>query len=980
LEIKEKMDVDQILAKVLSGKMKLSDVKALVEKVKSEYHCPVLTPETIDEYSDWEIRANALAKNLSELTQSTFELANRNIEHALLTAQVINILAELLGGSNTPDKFLLGYLHWKAGNYFDASELLAEAADGYRQMGDSLLEVTALSYHSDALHKTKELDAALAASDHLIKRATEFNLKGHIASALRDKGEILTDLGREKEAFDCLRMAVEVRRTLSTKEEREHAVASLTAFINLLGLGARRFGHFEGAILAFLEVADLEKKAGNLDLYARAISEVGYTYIQAGEEQRGFEYLEEASRVAESAGAFEDANRWRTQVEMRRREESKREKVLISDLIAEKVKTGEEAYWQSTLAEKFAREGRYAESLKAARVALEWAQMAKDFDLEISTRNVIAKVFNDQGKLEEAINETRRAILVADRVSNKPAMLLLRGNLANALVRQHKYQAADAVLTDGIVRSQLLLAETEASEFRQSIMAGTIWLYEQYASLLSQSEYHDELLRITELARARNLLGWIKAESYLESLTVAADIENEISKVLQELRAVEVELELRHIMKKLDVHSINILKTRRQTCWMQIEEWSHKFGLSGVPWDTKIMDQDYSDMDNLLGELLQHSSAILCLFSVSEGICALLLSRHHDNSISKKSKFIPWDRHERLKSLAQWTGDSSFARGMGKLTLAYREHPDCKSRLESYLETFRRNLLDGLVSLISQCDATRVAIIPHQELVLVPYWDLLDHCSGIMCVTIAPSVRILGLCQRHQRQIRGKTLLVQDPTGTLDLVPWELMFVRQARKDDRIFEPESIEDMEQQASQCTLIHLATHGRFNTENPYHSGVVVNEEVNADIFGYNENGWRLLTVAEIMAKFSLSKCRLAVLSACETGITRLHGGGEMTGLPASLLVAGTKSVIASLWPVDDVATALLMDMFYSQWQGGSGQEPSPAIALAKARLALSTLTREDILCRLGNEVENIIPNCTYPFSHPFYTNAFQCYGSW
>jgi len=976
------MDANQILVKVLSGEMKLLDVEAFVKRFKPKYRRPPLRPETIDEYSDWEIRAHELSRNLSEFTRTAYDLADRNIEQALLTAQVINTLAELLQESNAPiqSKFLLGYLHCKAGNYFDAAELLVEAADGYRQRGEVLLEVTALSYHSDALHKTKELDTALTAADHLIKRATECKLKGHIASALRDKGEILTDLGREKEALDCLRQAVEVRRTLSTEEEREHAVASLAAFVNSLGLGVRRFGHFEEAISAFLEVADLEKSANNLGLYARAISEVGYTYIQAGEEQRGLQYLGNASRIAESAGAFEDANRWRTQVEMRQKEESKSEKTPIPDLIAEEVKTARKAYWQSTLAEKFIREGRYAEALKAAGVALEWARMAKDFDLEISTRNNIAKVFSDQGKLEQAINETRRAILVADRVSNQPAMLLLRGNLANALIRQHKYQAADAVLMDGIIRSQLLLAETEASEFRQSIMAETIRLYEQYASLLSQSKYHDQFLRITELARARNLYGWIKAGSYLESLVAPTDIDIEISKVLQEIRAVEVELELNHIMRKLDVQSIYKLKARRQTCQMQIEEWAHKFGLSGVPWETKTIDQDYSDMDNLLEDLLQNGSAILCLFSVSEGICALLISRHNNNSVSKEGKFIPWDRHERLKSLAQWIEDIDLVRGKGKLTLSYREQPNCKSRLDCYLETFRRNLLDELIALISQCDANRIAIIPHQELVLVPYWNLLDHCSGIECVTIAPSVGILGLCQRHQRQVRGKTLLLKDPTGTLGLVPREVMLVRQVREDDKIFEPESIEEIEQQASQCTLIHLATHGRFNTENPYHSGIVVTGRGNTDIFGYNENGWRFLTVAEIMTKFSLSRCRLAALSACETGIARLHGGGEMTGLPASFLVAGTKSVIASLWPVNDAATALLMDAFYSKWEGGSGQEPSPAVALAEARKTLTTLTREDILNRLGTYVENIIPNSTFPFSHPIYTDAFQCYGSW
>ena len=85
---------------------------------------------------------------------------------------------------------------------------------------------------------------------------------------------------------------------------------------------------------------------------------------------------------------------------------------------------------------------------------------------------------------------------------------------------------------------------------------------------------------------------------------------------------------------------------------------------------------------------------------------------------------------------------------------------------------------------------------------------------------------------------------------------------------------------------------------------------------------QGGGRLLTVAHIMT-MSLRNCRLAVLSACESGIPRQHGGGEMTGLPASLLIAGAQFAIASLWPVRDAAAALLMSSFYDTWEGGRGQ---------------------------------------------------------
>src|SRR5262249_52019524 len=118
--------------------------------------------------------------------------------------------------------------------------------------------------------------------------------------------------------------------------------------------------------------------------------------------------------------------------------------------------------------------------------------------------------------------------------------------------------------------------------------------------------------------------------------------------------------------------------------------------------------------------------------------------------------------------------------------------------------------------------------------------------------------------------------------------------------------------------------------------------------------------------------------AVLSTCESGLARPHGGGEMTGLPSALLVAGAKSVIASLWPVHDKATALLMHYFYDRWAGGMGKETSPLRALAEARQELQSADREEIRSVLGTTAN--IPQGALPFAHPIYTDAFQCFGSW
>ena len=57
----------------------------------------------------------------------------------------------------------------------------------------------------------------------------------------------------------------------------------------------------------------------------------------------------------------------------------------------------------------------------------------------------------------------------------------------------------------------------------------------------------------------------------------------------------------------------------------------------------------------------------------------------------------------------------------------------------------------------------------------------------------------------------------------------------------------------------------------------------------------------------------KANLVVLSGCETGLGKLSTGDELVGLTRAFIYAGTPSVVASLWSVDDSSTAHLMSEF-------------------------------------------------------------------
>ncbi len=94
----------------------------------------------------------------------------------------------------------------------------------------------------------------------------------------------------------------------------------------------------------------------------------------------------------------------------------------------------------------------------------------------------------------------------------------------------------------------------------------------------------------------------------------------------------------------------------------------------------------------------------------------------------------------------------------------------------------------------------------------------------------------------------------------------------------------------------------------------------------------DGGHILTALEA-AEMDLSGLDLAVLSACQTGLGKEAGGEGMLGLQRAFQVAGCRSVVSSLWSVNDAATGVLMRRFYSHlWE----KKLSKAEALRQAQL--------------------------------------------
>ena len=138
------------------------------------------------------------------------------------------------------------------------------------------------------------------------------------------------------------------------------------------------------------------------------------------------------------------------------------------------------------------------------------------------------------------------------------------------------------------------------------------------------------------------------------------------------------------------------------------------------------------------------------------------------------------------------------------------------------------------------------------------------------------------------------------------------------------------------SSNPNIIHIATHGFYIPEEkraniPYYKNTNYTSNLDEDlfysglVFANGQESWNnsafqpesndgILTAYEI-SKMNLKNCDLVILSACETGIGYRSFDG-IIGLERAFKMAGVKSLIISLWKVDDEATSFMMDNFYKE----------------------------------------------------------------
>ncbi|MEI9478710.1 MAG: CHAT domain-containing tetratricopeptide repeat protein [Deltaproteobacteria bacterium] len=260
------------------------------------------------------------------------------------------------------------------------------------------------------------------------------------------------------------------------------------------------------------------------------------------------------------------------------------------------------------------------------------------------------------------------------------------------------------------------------------------------------------------------------------------------------------------------------------------------------------------------------------------------------------------------------------------------EREDNRRRFTQSAQDFYRDIFSPFAKDIKTAN---LLIVPHGVLHKVPFAALSDGRDCLAdryALTILPSASVMEYVVKKRKSAKGSILTLANPkTDSTPLPAAEKEGVAVSKlfptREVYIREKATETLAKKRSSSFNVIHFASHGEFNDRQPMQSGLLLAKDKDND--GY-------LQVHEVFG-MDLKNANLVTLSACETALAKIQGGDDLVGLSRGFIYAGTPSLLATLWKVDDDSTAILMDSFYKNWLKGM----SKSEALRQAQLSLKAM---------------------------------------
>jgi CHAT domain-containing protein len=873
----------------------------------------------------------------------------------------------------------LGYLQFIAGNTNEALKNCSRALEIGQAIGNKSLIAQSTSNVAETYYNVGDFSKAIPLQEQALELWRQLKDQRGEAQSLVALGYYHANLADPKKSLDQFSSALNISRGI--KDLHGQALALIA--ISYLKV---KVAEPQEALNALNEARQLVERIGDRTSLASVVGRIGFVYFGLGETDNALAFASEALKLFEQGDQKWGAAEGRLVIGKIHHARGEEELALQDfeaalQLFHSLAIPRLEAQSLQEIGSVYASLHDHKKAIEAFKQSLSLYRPNQDQQRRAYCLNYLGRSYESQNDFVAAQQFYNEALPLSRASSDQAAEILTLHNLAHVARALGNLQNARNWIEASISLAESLRAKVVSQDLRASYFATVRQNYELYIDVLMQFDknqpgkgFAQAAFAVSEKARARSLL-----ESLQEGQTNIREGVDET--LLEKERALSAELNLKadrqiRLIAQQDLaeadkveKEIASLSKEYAVVQDQIRSLSPHYAALTLPQPLEVSEVQKKLIDDnsiLLEYALGDERSYVWLVTRSELSTYQLPSRKQIEESAKRlysglvsNQMVAGETIEALNSRRQNANavihsetaalsDLLLGPLKGRLgnkrlliisdgALQYipfqaLNDPDADSQLLfKNHEIINEPSASTLAALINEAQQRKTAA-NSVAVVADPVFEVDDPRVKRASTASTPESEESKRVKQALRDIGVSTDGVQIPRlyssgkeadAIVSFAPWgtSLKAVGFDANRARIVGPE--------LSNYRVIHFATHGLINNEHPELSGIVFSL---FDPQGRSQDGFlRLHDIYNLHLPADL-----VVLSACSTGLGKDVRGEGLIGLTRGFMYAGASGVVASLWKVDDEATAELMKLFY---EGMFIRGLSPAAALREAQLKMS-----------------------------------------
>lgn len=883
----------------------------------------------------------------------------------------------------------IGHAYSNMGEKQKALEYFNQALPIKRAIGDLSGAASTLTnigtVYDDLGEKQKGLDYYLQGRD-LFRQSGDRNGE---ATALNNVGYIYSGLGEPQKALDEYNQALEIERATGDRAGEANSLSNI-------GIVYWRLGEMQKALDDYNQALTIERAVGDIDGEATSLNNIGHVYADLGQPLKALDYENQALPIYRAASDRDNEAAALGSIGYLYEQMGERQKALDSDNQALPI---------------FRAVGdRNGEAIALANIGFIYAdlgdpQKALDFDNQaltlfraVGNREAEAIALADTGLLyqglgqpQKALDYFNQALPLASAVNNPLNEVMVLNDLLLNLKAQHPAEAIffgkQAVNLLQKVRSNI---QSLDQPLQSSFLASNTDYYHNLADLLITQNRLPEAEQVLDLLKRQEYSDYTRgaAAETLSPLTLSPaeqEAEDEYQKDTAQIVSMGQEfddLKKKNPRSPEDEANYQQLKEKIDNAAKELNGENGYYDrlfvvLGGKNNDAKNqVDAISKNVDKLKREIAK-SPHTVALYTV--------VTSDHYRVIVITSLAAPVAREYAVS-------EADLNRKVAAFDQALR---DPRSDPRPQAQDLYNILIGPVKADLDQANAQTLVWSLDGALRYLPLAALYDGKNYLVekysTVTVTPasddllsqkpdvsnlSVVAMGISRQYEEALPALPAVVGELDDVVNdpkvqtahgVLPGTILLNGQ-------FTEEAMEDA--LSRHPSVVHIASHFVFRPGDNSKSYLLLAGK--DDAHDYH------LTVEDFYddQSLDLTSTDLLTLSACQTGMSGdASNGREVDGLGMTAQGKGAKSVISSLWSVNDASTGQLMSDFYKRWASGAGNV-SKVEALREAQLDMlhGKVTGSGSASGRGFDVVENAASVSAGFTHPYYWAPFVLMGNW